>query len=152
MKKVREREIPNSPALEDLQAADLATVDDQAVVSSRRQTARSWRIGLFAALITVAAVGASRLIPAYERAVPVVFGGGMITETIELHCITPQQALDLASPLLRHGQPAEYTVRDLPQVTIRGLPKEFAAAKTAIETHDAKCQLPRPTTAPHLPR
>jgi hypothetical protein len=126
--------------------------EDAAVLSSRRQTARSWRIGLFAALVTVAAVGASRLIPAYERAVPVVFGGGMVTATIQLHCITPQQALDLASPLLRSGQPAEYIVRDLPQVTIRGVPKEFAGAKTAIETQDSKCQLPRPTTAPHFPR
>lgn len=152
---VRDRESRVASALEQLRmTTNPSMLAEQAVTSSRRRTARFWRIGLFAAFATIASVGiANRLIPAYERAVPVVFGGAMVTETIELSCITPQQASDLATPLLRSGQPAVYTPRGISAVTVRGVPREFAAAKAAIKEFDVKCQRPRAApVAPHLPR
>ena len=139
---VRDRETPHRPELEFPQAADIATVDEGAVLASRRHTARTWRLGLVVAFITVAAVGAAKLITGYERAVP-VFGGGMITETIELSCITSEQASDLASPLLRSGQPGVYAARGMSAIAIRGAPREVAAAKAAINQFDTKCQLPK---------
>lgn len=77
----------------------------------------------------------------------------MITETIELGCITSEQASDLASPLLRSAQPGVYAARGMSAIAIRGIPGEVAAAKAAIERSDTKCQLPKAgTAAPHLPR
>lgn len=152
---VRDRETQIASALGQLRMTGYpAMLAEQAVASSRRLTARFWRGGLFAAFVTTAMVGiANGLIPAYEREVQIALGGDMVTETIKLSCITPQQASDLATPLLRSGKPALYTARDISAVTVRGVRREFAAAKAAIKEFDAKCQLPPATTVdPHLPR
>lgn len=73
--------------------------------------------------------------------------GEIATRTITLQCITPDQAMSLATPFLR-SKGMVYTTPGIPAVIVRGKPDEFRRAVDAIEHFDGQCQLPRATTQP----
>lgn len=84
-------------------------------------------------------------LPAIPEAV--VDAHGIATRTITLQCITPEQAIALATPYLR-SEAAVYPVPGIPAITMRGKREEFRRAVSAIEQFDVACQLPRATTEP----
>jgi len=87
--------------------------------------------------------------PGLDAALPgaVVDAHGIATRTITLQCITPEQAIALATPYLR-SEAAVYPVPGIPAITMRGKREEFRRAVSAIEQFDVACQLPRATTEP----
>lgn len=145
---VRDRERRFAASLEELRMTTAPSeVAQSAIASQRMLKARIWRGLLFGALMATLSVAVvDWAIPAYERAVPITFGEGTVTETIPLSCITPRQASDLATPFLRSKSPAVYTARDIQAVTLRGVKGELLQAKAAIHDFDIKCQLPRTST------
>jgi hypothetical protein len=81
-------------------------------------------------------------------------GNAIVTRTIPLRCITPEQATALATPYLR-SKAAIYPVPGISAITVRGRREEFQRALSAIDQFDAQCQLPAttqpPTTSPSTP-
>ncbi|HUQ48296.1 MAG TPA: hypothetical protein VM053_08650 [Gemmatimonadaceae bacterium] len=67
------------------------------------------------------------------------------TETISLRCITPEQAIEIATPYLR-STGAIYTTKGMRIVTVRGRHGEFQQAIARINSIDdaQKCALPNP--------
>jgi len=72
-------------------------------------------------------------------------GDVIVTRTIPLKCITPEQATSLATPYLR-SKAAIYPVPGISAITVRGRQEEFQRALSAIDQFDAACQLPHATT------
>ena len=70
-------------------------------------------------------------------------------ETISLNCITPQQAMEIATPYLRSHGSSIYTAGGLKAITISGQPAEFIQAVNHVKLVDdeQKCQLPSPAIA-----
>jgi len=123
-----------------------ALIAQQALAANRRVTAHFWRLGLFAALIVTGVVAILNWGgPSLRRAVGDAVNVPVVTETIPLKCVTPTQAMSLATPYLRSNA-AIYTTPGIPAVTIRGKPKEFDQARHAIEEFDLACQLPQQGT------
>jgi len=83
-------------------------------------------------------------LPAIPEAV--VDERGIATGTIMLQCITPEQAIALATPYLRSNA-AVYPVPGISAITVRGLRDEFQRAVSAIDQFDVQCQLPKPAPA-----
>jgi len=75
----------------------------------------------------------------------VVDAHGIATRTMTLRCMTPDQAMAIATPYLR-SDAAVYSVPGFSAVTLRGPREEFRQAVSAIEQLDAQCQLPHATT------
>jgi hypothetical protein len=84
-------------------------------------------------------------LPAIPEAV--VDAHGIATRTMTLQCITPDQAIALATPYLR-SEAAVYPVPGISAITVRGKREEFRRAVSAIEQFDVTCQLPRATQPP----
>lgn len=72
---------------------------------------------------------------------------GIATRTIMLQCLTPEQAMALATPYLRSNA-VVYSVPGISAITVRGPREEFRRAVSAIDEFDVQCQLPRATTVP----
>jgi len=73
----------------------------------------------------------------------------VVRETIFLHCITPQQAAEIATPYLRsHGSSIYMTGSQA--ITLSGQPAEYAQAVNHIRVLDdeAKCALPAVVSTP----
>jgi hypothetical protein len=84
-------------------------------------------------------------LPAIPEAV--VDAHGIATRTMTLKCMTPDQAMAIATPYLRSNA-AVYSVPGMSAITLRGNREEFRRAVSAIEQLDGQCQLPRATTPP----
>ena len=74
-------------------------------------------------------------------------------QTVELRCISPQAAMDLATPLLRSRRGRIYTAKGLNIVTVQGEKEEIAQVLAQIDQVDnpSRCALPgstAPTPAP----
>jgi hypothetical protein len=75
-------------------------------------------------------------------------------QSVELHCISTQAAVELATPILRSSSARIYTVRDLSLVTVEGLDPEVSEALALIASMDnpSRCTtLPHPSAAPIIP-
>lgn len=74
----------------------------------------------------------------------------VMTETIQLSCITTEQASELATPYLRSSPSAVYTSDGLRKITLRGRIDEFVAARREIRKaeREGPCSLPAPVGAP----
>jgi hypothetical protein len=77
----------------------------------------------------------------------VVDSRGIATSTITLKCLTPDQAIAIATPYLRSNA-AVYPIAGISAITVRGLRDEFQRAVSAIDQFDVQCQLPPATTQP----
>ncbi len=88
-------------------------------------------------------------LPAIPEAV--VDAHGIATRAITLQCITPEQAIALATPYLRSNG-AVYSVPGIPAITVRGKREEFLRAVNAIDQFDVQCQLPRARRAQRAAR
>jgi hypothetical protein len=68
---------------------------------------------------------------------------GVVTKTVSLACLRPDQAMAIATPYLR-DKAAIYTVPDTRVITLRGKVREIRRALSEINKFDASCQLPTP--------
>ena len=68
-------------------------------------------------------------------------------KTVMLQCISPEQAMSLATPYLRSNA-GIWTVPDSKAITLRGRAKEMRRAISEIDRLDAECQLPNLTPPP----
>lgn len=85
-----------------------------------------------------------------ERVVmPQVEPRQVVRESIFLNCITPEQALEIATPYLRSSGSSIYKAGS-EAITLSGQPAEFAAAVNHIKVVDdkQKCQLSRGESRP----
>ena len=140
---VRDRELRVAAMLDDVRMSSAPSViADEAMRAERRETAHYWRMGLFIAFVTTLAFGVVKeLRPVLLRTGVISTPEPVVTATLPLKCITPEQAMNLATPYLRSSA-AIYTAPGIPAVTIRGKRREFAQARKAIEEFDVACQLP----------
>jgi hypothetical protein len=68
-------------------------------------------------------------------------------QTIVLHCISSEQALELATPYLRSSKGRIYRAGDLKMVTVQGKSQEVEAVLTQIERAESQipqCSIPAP--------
>jgi hypothetical protein len=71
-----------------------------------------------------------------------------VRQTVALKCISPEAAMDLASPLLRGRGSMVYRAKDLNIITIQGQANEVAQALAQIDQIDSpdRCATTRTTT------
>jgi hypothetical protein len=81
------------------------------------------------------------------RNIPIAFDNSTVTTTIALKCLTPDQAMAIATPYLR-ASAGIWTVPDSRVITIRGIKKEIQRALSEIAKFDSSCQLPNPVATP----
>jgi hypothetical protein len=79
----------------------------------------------------------------------IIGGNDLRRQTVELKCISPQAAMDLATPLLRSRSARIYTAKGLNIVTVQGSSREIAQVLSQIDQFDnpSRCALPG-STAP----
>ena len=144
---VRDREQRVAAMLDDVRMSSTpALIAEEAMRAERRETAHYWRMGLFIAFVATLAFGVVKeLRPVLLRTGVISPPERVVMQTIPLKCITPTQAMSIATPYLRSSA-AIYTTPGIPAVTIRGKQHEFIQAWKAVEEFDATCQLPRATT------
>lgn len=78
--------------------------------------------------------------------------GPVETRTVELQCLDPEQVAELARPQLPAG--VAVTVRpavQLPVLTLRGSPRDLAAAEQTIARIDARWGAERPAYCANFP-
>jgi len=60
----------------------------------------------------------------------------LITETVELRCLSPEAAAELVTPYLRQSGSVVYNARGIRAITIRGRVEEVAEAKMVVDRLD----------------
>jgi hypothetical protein len=115
------------------------TVAQQSVVSSRRRKA-----GKIAVVLTGAALVATTWIAAWLTIIPALNEGdsrhasSFQTETIQLSCLSPEQAGDIISPYVRsHGSTYYVPSSDIRAITVRGNVSEVARARAIISQFES---------------
>ncbi|MDQ6770029.1 MAG: hypothetical protein M3Z54_08580 [Gemmatimonadota bacterium] len=135
-----------------------------AVAEQSMLTARRRSMGRVAVLITGGALAATiwiaaalTIIPALNvadaRRMPILH-----TETMQLTCLSPQQAADIINPYVRsHGSIYYLPSSGIAAITVRGTSQELSKSRNLIHDFEsdpsAACHLPRATKLPKpLPR
>ena len=124
------------------------TVAEQAVIASKRR-----RLGRVAVMISGAALvvtiwiaAALTVIPALNQS-DVNIATTLHTETMQLSCLSPQQAADIINPYVRsHGSTYYIPTTGISAITVRGTREELAKSRNLI--HDFESD---PKAACHLP-
>lgn len=124
------------------------TVAEQAVLASKRR-----RLGRVAVMISGAALvvtiwiaAALTVIPALNQS-DVNIATTLHTETMQLSCLSPQQAADIINPYVRsHGSTYYIPTTGISAITVRGNREELAKSRNLI--HDFESD---PKAACHLP-
>jgi hypothetical protein len=145
---LRDREYETATVLNSLPPmSNPLTVAENAVNMAQRR-----RVGRVAVMLSGAAlvvtlwfVGARVVYPAFEDddARP----SGMITESIQLNCLSPQQAGDIIEPYIRSQRSRYYApTSGISTITVRGTPEEVAKSRELIRQFEndpgAACRLP----------
>ena len=124
------------------------TVAEQAVIASKRR-----RLGRVAVMISGAALvvtiwiaAALTVIPALNQS-DVNIATALRTETMQLSCLSPQQAADIINPYVRsHGSTYYIPTTGISAITVRGTREELSKSRNLI--HDFESD---PKAACHLP-
>lgn len=152
---VREREYEAASLLNGLPPmSDPVGLAEQAVVTSRRR-----KVGRVGVVITGAALVATIwiaswliFIPAMNRA-DAANDSALRTETMQLSCLSPQQAADIISPYVRsHGSSYYIPTTGIAAITVRGTAREVSKSRELIGEFErdpsAACRI---TAAPDAP-
>jgi hypothetical protein len=123
-------------------------VAEQSVIASKRR-----RLGRVAVMITGAALvvtiwiaAALTVIPALNKS-DVNIATALHTETMQLSCLSPQQAADIINPYVRsHGSTYYIPTTGISAITVRGNREELSKSRNLI--HDFESD---PKAACHLP-
>ncbi|MDP9205351.1 MAG: hypothetical protein M3P12_07840 [Gemmatimonadota bacterium] len=131
------------------------TVAETAVRTGQRR-----RVGRVVVLLSAVAgaliiwlVSATMLVPALSRAGVIGGGpppGGLRTETMQLTCLSPEQAADIINPYVRkHGSTFWIPSSGISAITVRGTPDELAKSRNLILEFEkdpgAACRAPATT-------
>jgi hypothetical protein len=123
-------------------------VAEQSVLTSKRR-----RLGRVAVMISGAALVATIWIAASVTVVPALnradanIATRLQTETMQLSCLSPQQAADIINPYVRsHGSTYYIPTTGISAITVRGTAEERAKSRNLI--HDFESD---PKAACHLP-
>jgi hypothetical protein len=110
------------------------TLAEQAVLTSKRR-----RVGRVAVLGTGAVLAATIWIAASLTIVPAMneadarTGSELYTETMQLSCLSPQQAADIISPYVRsHGSAYYLPTSGISAITVRGNGEELGKSRDLI--------------------
>jgi hypothetical protein len=146
---LRDREYEAATVLNSLPPmSNPITVAEQAVVASKRR-----RLGRVAVMISGAALvvtiwiaAALTVIPALNQS-DVDIASALHTETMQLSCLSPQQAADIINPYVRsHGSTYYIPTTGISAITVRGTRDELSKSRNLI--HDFEND---PKAACHLP-
>lgn len=114
--------------------SDPIALAQQSVVSSRRRKA-----GKIAVMLTGAALVATTWIAAWMTIIPALnnadsrHASSLHTETIQLSCLSPQQAGDIINPYVRsHGSTFYVPSTGIRAITVRGSATEISNAREII--------------------
>jgi len=120
----------------------------QSVVASKRR-----RLGRVAVVISGAALVVTIWIAAALTVIPAMNNSdinvatALHTETMQLSCLSPQQAADIINPYVRsHGSAYYLPTTGISAITVRGTPEELLKSRNLI--HDFESD---PKAACHLP-
>jgi hypothetical protein len=122
-------------------------VAEQSVIASKRR-----RLGRVAVMITGAGLIVTIWIAATLTVIPAmndseINGTALHTETMQLSCLSPQQAADIINPYVRsHGSTYYLPTTGISAITVRGNRQELLKSRNLI--HDFESD---PKAACHLP-
>jgi hypothetical protein len=122
-------------------------VAEQSVIASKRR-----RLGRVAVMITSAGLIVTIWIAATLTVIPAmndseINGTALHTETMQLSCLSPQQAADIINPYVRsHGSTYYLPTTGISAITVRGNRQELLKSRNLI--HDFESD---PKAACHLP-
>jgi hypothetical protein len=123
-------------------------IAEQSVIASKRR-----RLGRVAVMITGTALIATIWIAAALTVVPAMndadvnTANALHTETMQLSCLSPQQAADIINPYVRsHGSTYYLPTTGISAITVRGTRQELLKSRNLI--HDFESD---PKAACHLP-
>jgi hypothetical protein len=149
---LRDREYEAATVLNELPPmSNPITVADQAVIASKRR-----RLGRVAVMISGAALvvtiwiaAALTVIPALNQS-DVDSANALHTETMQLSCLSPQQAADIINPYVRsHGSTYYIPTTGISAITVRGTRDELSKSRNLIHDFEndpnAACHLPENT-------
>jgi hypothetical protein len=118
---------------------DPVALAEQSVVSSRRR-----KTGRIAVVLTGAALVATTWIAAWLTVIPALndadsrHASSLRTETIQLSCLSPQQAGDIISPYVRsHGSTFYVPSSGIRAITVRGNVTELSRARDIISQFES---------------
>jgi hypothetical protein len=146
---VRQQEYEAASVLNGLPPmSDPIALAEQSVVSSARR-----RTGRIAVMFTGAALVATICIASWLTIIPALNNADarneltLRTETIQLSCMSPQQAGDIISPYVRsHGSTFYVPTSGLRAITVRGTVSEISHSREVIADFEsdpaAACRLP----------
>jgi hypothetical protein len=146
---LRDREYEAATVLNELPPmSNPITVAEQAVIASKRR-----RIGRVAVIISGTALAVTIWIAAALTVIPALnqsdvnIATALHTETMQLSCLSPQQAADIINPYVRsHGSTYYIPTTGISAITVRGNREELAKSRNLI--HDFESD---PKAACHLP-
>jgi len=133
-------------------------VAEQSVIASRRR-----RLGRVAVTISGAALIVTIWIAAALTVVPAMnnseidVANALHTETMQLSCLSPQQAADIINPYVRsHGSAYYLPTTGISAITVRGTRQELSKSRNLIHDFEsdpkAACHLPENTMTSPDPR
>jgi hypothetical protein len=124
------------------------TVAEQAVIASKRRGLGRVAVIISGAalVVTVWIAAALTVIPALNQS-DVEIASALHTETMQLSCLSPQQAADIINPYVRsHGSTYYIPTTGISAITVRGTRDELSKSRNLI--HDFESD---PKAACHLP-
>ena len=140
---VRDKEYETATVLNSLPPmSDPLTVAETAGVTDQRR-----RVGGVVVVLSAIAgaivnwiVSATMVVPGLYRA-GVIGGGsspvGLRTETMQLSCLSPQQAADIINPYVREPGSTYFILRSgIPAITVRGTPGELERSRALLQQFD----------------
>jgi type II secretory pathway component GspD/PulD (secretin) len=132
---LREKEYETATILNSLppMSNPLAVAENAVGTSQRRRMGRVVVMAAGTALVaTIWIVAATLVIPALNRG-DMRIASELRTETMQLSCLSPQQAADIINPYVRsHGSTYYLPSSGISAITVRGRPAELAKSRDLI--------------------
>lgn len=137
---LREKEYEAASVLNDLPPmSNPLTIAEQSVVTSKRR-----RLGRVAVIATGTALAATIWIAASLTIIPALnhadarLASALRTETMQLTCLSPQQAADIINPYVRSRGSTYYVPNSgISAITVRGTATELAKSRDLIAQFEA---------------
>jgi hypothetical protein len=126
-------------------------VAEQSVIASKRR--RLGRVAVMISgavlIVTIWIAAALTVVPAMNNA-DVNLASALHTETMQLSCLSPQQAADIINPYVRsHGSTYYLPTTGISAITVRGTRQELLKSRNLIHDFEsdrkAACHLPENT-------
>jgi hypothetical protein len=128
----------------------IAVAEQSVIASKRRRFGRvAVTISGAALIVTIWIAAALTVIPALNRS-DLNIATALHTETMQLSCLSPQQAADIINPYVRsHGSTYYLPTTGISAITVRGTLEELRKSRNLIHDFEsdpkAACHLPETT-------